>query len=62
MVTEGAAVLLSFVAFMFFICFGLLCPFAKKRGVRSRPVGAVFRGHHLSWPPRESRAVKGEDD
>src|SRR5437870_2293262 len=46
----------------FFICCGLLCPFTKKRGGRGRPVGVVFRGHHVFRPPRQSRAVKGEDD
>ena len=45
-----------------FFCCGLLCPFTKKRGGRGRPVGVVFRGHHVFRPPRQSRAVKGEDD
>ena len=40
--------------------FRALRPFTKKRGDCGRPVGVVFRGHHLSRPPHQSRAVKGE--
>jgi hypothetical protein len=43
-----------------FYLFRALRPFTKKRGDCGRPVGVVFRGHHLSRPPHQSRAVKGE--
>jgi hypothetical protein len=43
-----------------FYLFRALRPFTEKRGDSGRPVGVIFRGHHLSRPPDKSRAVKGE--